>query len=224
MNYKTFKSQLSLRTRKDVKIVKEDEDDDLKVLVKSAIEDVAEWTFPLCLVSSNLSDDLLVALDDGLLIRKPKDIEGDDSIIDIDEDLVLAVIYNVAKVLGSRDYKSEYKSEESRIITSYNTKRHKLLENGEVDFRRSALENALNLMGHKKIYTKARVLITGISFDWDLAFIQIVNDYLMGKEQELSKSDRNNLDLFISFATEDLSEEDENYFVFQKFNKYLGSL
>jgi len=224
MNYKTFKAQLSLVTKKDVKIVRDEEDEALKVLVKRAIEDVADWTLPLTLVSSNISDEIHIHIGNGLLIRKPKKITDDDSLIDIDEDLVLAVIYNVAKILGSRDYKKDYISEESKIITSYNTKRHELLESGEIDLSRTALENALNLMGSKKIYTAARVTLTGVVFDWDLNFIDITNNYLSGKREELSKSDRNNLDLFISFATGQMTTNDENYIVFEEFNKYLGSL
>lgn len=224
MNYKTFKTRLSAITIDDVKIVREDNDENLKSFVAIGIEEVASWTEPLTLLTTDISHDIYMHLEDGLLMRKPKEIIDDESIIDIDEALVLAVAYNVAKRLGSKSKKEDYKKEESKIITRYNTNRKELLDSGVIDLSKTAMQNSLNFFGEKKIYTNVHNTTAGKVYIWDEEFISLLDRHMTGEKLNLSKSDRKNLDMYMSFATGEMNSDDENYKLCEEFDKYLGSI
>lgn len=103
--------------------------DDTKLipLTNEAMKMVARTSKPLTLVSSDIADEILTHIDesDSLyeivdsedFIRVPEKIVDDNSVLDIDDDLTFAVVYQTAMLFASN--KAEYKILRDGYIADY---------------------------------------------------------------------------------------------------------
>lgn len=87
------------------------------------------------------------------------------------------------------------------------------------------INNLQHLYGNAKIFVDINNTTTGTSYLWDKEFIRRLDDYFKGLPVfEMSKSDRENINIYINYADEKLKNTDEKYVVFKEFDKFLGSL
>jgi len=104
-------------------------DDSLIPLVNEAMKMVARKTEPLTLITNDIREDILVHIDGKkYFIRKPNEIVDDESILDIDEELHFAVVYQTAMLFGHRDNKAYYKNLMDDVMTVYEWTRYNTLE------------------------------------------------------------------------------------------------
>lgn len=124
MNFEEFKIELEGAVFGDRAIP----DDKLLIpMTNRAMKFIAKKVQPLHLISKDITEDLLMYMDNNeYFIRKPKQITDNTSIIDIDEDLELAVVYHVAMTFGAK--KKLYKDLRTEQIHVYRTGRYATLE------------------------------------------------------------------------------------------------
>ncbi len=121
MKYSEFKEVLAGVTTGDKTLPS---DNVLYVFIDRAIRATALETKPLVLVSDDIRDDILFMIEDEYFIRTPKKITTVDDVLDIDEDLILAVAYFTASLFVHRDNKKKYKDNFDFEVSSYNWARY----------------------------------------------------------------------------------------------------
>ena len=191
------------------------DDNVVQALILQALVEVANRCNPLSL-RTDVSDGVILKKIDKEYIRMPnKPIDYMDR-IDIDETLVYAVNSLVASKLCGDDKKAYHLRNGRRGIQDY---LWAMYESSNSD------KSVMDFYGYKGIYTSRFMTINGYVYDFDQEFIKNVNSYLMGETIEnISKSDRENLDRYIAYAEGEMSNTDELYSVFEEFDNYLGEL
>jgi hypothetical protein len=96
----------------------------LYFFIHKAIKATALQTKPLKLVSNDIRDKVLFIIEDGYFIRVPNEIKDEQSEIDIDDDLILAVAYYTASMFVHRDNKKKYKEDYHLQVSEYNWNRY----------------------------------------------------------------------------------------------------
>jgi len=106
MTFLEFKDSLTAETFGDKKVP---EDKYLLPLLNKSLEQIARKAKPLTLRTCDISFDLLCWTDEPeTFIRKPKEIKNDTDILDIDESLEMAVVYQTAYKFVHMDSKAYY--------------------------------------------------------------------------------------------------------------------
>ena len=121
MNFEEFKNALSGVRLGDKGVPK---DDILIPLINESLNQIAREVKPLGLVSSDIRDELLVILNEKYFIRKPNQIVDDNSLLDIDEALLFAVVHHTASFVVHRDNKAEQIYRKDEIVADYKWMRH----------------------------------------------------------------------------------------------------
>jgi|GEM_PF-5859790 len=221
MNFKEFKELIQI-LRSGNKAIPQS-DSVLSSLVEEAIKDVAKKTNPLILVTS-LHQEIKVIknIEKDLYIKEPRKIIDDNSLIEIDDELLQAVAHTVISQFSTNDNLLKHKVFASKFINDYNWERF-------ISFKDSCnllefSKKAIDFHGFKKIYIEKNRTLNGYWYKWDFNFIIKLNRYLIKDLLHLSKSDINNINLFIHFADQKLTKEKEEYESIKEFDNYLGSL
>lgn len=82
---------------------------ELKALVDMALDDIATRVVPMCLISSDMRRyEILRYIDKERFIRVPYKIIDDNTIIDIDNALLTALVYRVTSQLANNSLKPYY--------------------------------------------------------------------------------------------------------------------
>lgn len=220
MTFKDFKTNLQaiLAANSDNKLPA---DELLKSLMLQALTQVASEYNPLVLMSDDERADILKPFENGLYILNPILPDSDEDEILIDKSLIYAVMYKTAFLAGKK--KSVYDSEFRKTINDHKWARYEQDRNSDYRFDRSYTENLIDLYGYKKIYKSKDELLTGVVYEFDMEFVSLVNDYFSGTVREMTRSDKKNLDKYVSFASGKMSEDHAEYLDFFKFNEYLGA-
>lgn len=119
MTYETFKQLVKTRKKGDIKLPDES---DYPLLIKESIERVcSENVIPYKLVCFDNSKEVLKPLDGESFIRVPSYPANEDDVIDIDDGLILAVMYDLLSVLSSDIQRLQFFTEEKyKTINNYN--------------------------------------------------------------------------------------------------------
>ncbi len=107
------------------------EDNELILGIQESVEEIASMPniIPLTLVSKDNSLSVLRPLNKDEFIRKPKSIEKNENILDIDEALSYAVIYSFLENLTKDDKKFQlYKYKKEQIINNYMWNNFKVIQ------------------------------------------------------------------------------------------------
>lgn len=107
------------------------EDNELILGIQESVEEIANMPniIPLALVSKDNSLSVLRPLSKDEFIRKPKSIEKNENILDIDESLSYAVIYSFLENLTKDDKKFQlYKYKKEQIINNYMWNNFKVIQ------------------------------------------------------------------------------------------------
>lgn len=221
MDYAEFKSYLKvIGTNKSVL----PDSGVLNLLLSQALKEVAIDAEPLLLNTKVKDKNIIKMLEDGSYILAPAIPQNDDDLIVIDEELIYAVANIVLSKYCAPDLKKYYRDEANAVINSYKWNRYRTIKNS-INDDLTYIEIAIDVMGEKTIYLSKTKTTNGYVYIWDDNFVSISNDYLFGKSLEnISKSDRNNLDRLISFLNNEMVSTDKYYIDFVEFNKYLGGL
>lgn len=200
------------------------DDEALKTLIFNSIIEVAKKTDPLLLVTSDcLENRIIKKIDDGVYLKEPNKISSDESIVLIDDDLIPAVAHIVITYFSVGEKILRHKTLATTIIENYNWERFNSFGD-EFDILNVALE-AVDFHGYKKIYiSKIKTINNTYRYVWDMDFVSKLDKFLINRDVSLSKSDFNNINLFISFAENIMTEKNEEYENINKFDNYLGSL
>lgn len=197
----------------------------LAPIVHHSLIQVAVKTDPLVLITNDIEQKVLQNLEDGLIVREPSLPIDESSILDIDSALIYAVLYITASKFSHNDNILKYKKEAELIINNYNWERHRVLENDENIDLLDLSKRALDLHGYKKIYLKKLKTLNGYFYDWDEAFVKNLDIYLTGAvNKNLTKSDIENLKMFIDFAENIMTNEHNEYPTMTEVDKHLGSI
>lgn len=221
MNYKEFKGLIDILRAGNKAVPQEDKV--LIFMVQEAIKEVAKKTNPLVLVTPLHQDvNIIKKLEEGLYLREPKKIINDDSYIEIDDDLTQAVAHIVISQFSNSDNLLKHKKHASKFIMDYNWER--LDSFGENPDLLSLSKQAVDFHGFKKFYIQKNKHINGYWFVWDMDFIKKLNSFLIQNQIEMSKSDTNNINLFISYADNNISIEHDDYEAIKELDKFLGEI
>ncbi len=221
MKYADFKDYLKMIMAGDKELPT---DPILKPFLLQSLKEVARFAKPLLLTTKAKDKDILMALENGLYILTPKLPLLDDDEIVIGEDLIYAVAYKVASKIADIRYRKYYEIEANKISNDYVWNRYTSIENGNYEDQVSYTESSLDTFGFKTIYKTKVQTSTGIVYDWDDVFINLISQYLIGTSlTDISKSDKNNLEMYISFSNGTLTDP-KSLEDFTEFNKYLGGL
>lgn len=220
MKFQEFKKILNVLRAGDKQIPNDDEV--LIFVTHNALIEVAQKTEPLVLVTLDNELKIIKVLEDGLYIKEPKEIVDDDSIIEIDDDLIKAVAHTVISSFSTNDNLLKHKTYVNKYINDYNWERFESF-NDEKDLLSMSLR-AIDFHGFKKIYISKIKGIDGYFYSWDNTFILKLINFFANTKTALSKSDVINIDNFIAFADGTMTSEHEDYEIIQKFDEYLGSL
>jgi len=189
----------------------------LKPIMLECMTEVAIQCEPLCLMGRDVEDDILKTMENGLFIRKPNiPVDNDEHIIDMDETLVYAVSYLVAYKL-SKNNQAKNEKDAKKIINNYQWKRYNDTKDNNYEFDITAAENSMDIHGYKKIYIRKYKTVLGYVWVWDDNFIKILGGYLSGLVQDLSKSDRNNIDKYLEYKSIGNSDSE----MYKALDKYL---
>lgn len=198
------------------------DDESLILLIQDALIEVAQKTEPLVLITLDNELKIIKVLEDGLYLREPKQIIDDNSLIEIDTDLIKAVAHIVISSFSDNDNFVKHKTHANKYINDYNWARFESF-NKENDLL-AISRKAVDFHGFKKIYVSKYKTSKGTSYDWDESFISKLESFFAGHRLNLSKSDINNIDNFILFADNIMTSQHEDYGIIDKFDKYLGEL
>lgn len=221
MKYAEFKSYLKVIGTNKSSLP---EDSVLKLLLSHALKEVAIDAEPLLLNTKVKDEKIIKILEDGSYLSAPIVPSNDEDSIIIDEDLIYAVAYLVLSKYCNPELKKHYKDESDTIINNYRWNRYESVKNN-VNDELTYTETAIDVMGEKTIYVSKVLTTKGYFYIWDENFVSIVNDYLIGKALfNITKSDRNNLDRFISFADKTMNVDEKYYEDFLHFDKFLGEM
>lgn len=226
MTYGAFKTFLKSIMRGDKNLPQKDntvDDEVLKPLVIQSLKDVARETTPLVLLTTNMSEEFVKQLKNGLYIRKPKTPTDDNTELEMDEDLVYAVAYFTAYKLGSESKKKGYKNDGIDAIDKFEWNLDESLRDGKFSSIEEYALDVIDRYGFKKIYSSRLIRNDGVEFVWDDFFISKLERYLIGISQEMSKSDLTNIEKFLSFMDGEMTDSEELE-AFSKFNEYLATL
>jgi len=192
-------------------------------LVHEALKEIAKKSNPLVLVTP-LHQEIRVIkkIEDGLYLKEPQRVVDDESLIEIDDELLQAVAHSVISAYSSSDELLRHKTFVAKIINDYNWERYNSFSEN-VDLL-SLSKEAIDFHGFKKIYIEKNRSLNGYWFVWDIEFVKKLNKYLVKGLVKLSKSDVNNIELFASYADEKMTDEHEEYENIKEFDRYLGSL
>lgn len=192
-------------------------------LVQEAMKEVAKKTNPLVLVTP-LHQEIKVIknIEQGLYIKEPRKIVDDETLIEIDEELIQAVAHSVISSFVSSDNLLKHKTHVAKIINDYNWERYESFKDNP-DLL-SLSRKAIDFQGFKKIYFEKNKSLNGYWYVWDYKFVFKFDRYLAKGLVKLSKSDVNNINLFIKYADNELTIEHEEYENIKEFDKYLGGI
>ncbi|WP_151946621.1 hypothetical protein [Aliarcobacter butzleri] len=220
MNFQEFKKILEILRAGNNQIPKDNET--LIFITHNALIEVAQKTEPLVLVTIDKEQKIIKVLEDGLYLKEPRKIIDDNSLIEIDEDLIRAVAHVVISNFSNTDNLLKHKTQASKYINDYVWERFDSF-NDDTNLLSEALR-AIDFHGFKKIYISKVRGMNGYFYSWDESFILKLESFFASKKIELSKSDINNLDNFVSYADEIMTVQHEDYETIRKFDEYLGSL
>jgi hypothetical protein len=217
MKYGEFKTHL-----KGIMIGDKNVPDDtvLRPIVFQVLKQVALKVEPLVLITNDVEYEILKTLENELFMRVPYLPQSDEEELDIDETLVYAVVYLVATKISSKDNIIKYEREAWDILNEYMWKRFRDIESGLFDYDKTLIENALNINGYKKIYTKKINTTEGYKYEWDTKFITTLALYLSGENPTLSKSDRTNIDAYFAYQIDKVGDAQ----MYDAFDEYLKGL
>lgn len=74
-------------------------------------------------------------------------------------------------------------------------------------------------LSREEVYESRHQTALGVTYKFRESFITALNNFCMGRESCLTKSNKENIELFIAYANGDNERED-----MEALNKYLGSL
>lgn len=200
------------------------DDDILTFVTHNALVEVAQKTEPLVLITIDKESKIIKVLEDGLYLKEPRKIIDDNSLIEIDDDLIRAVAHVVISNFSDNENLLRHKTHVSKYINDYNWARFESFnENDEKDLLSMSVR-AVDFHGFKKIYISKYKTIQGYFYNWDESFVAKLESFFMSSNTDMSKSDFNNIDNFIAFADGTMTSEHEDYEIIRKFDEYLGSL
>lgn len=220
MNFQEFKKILDVLRAGNNQIPKDNEV--LIFITHNALIEVAQKTEPLVLMTIDKEQKIIKVLEDGLYLKEPRKIIDDNSLIEIDEDLIRAVAHVVISNFSNTDNLLKHKTHASKYINDYIWERFDSF-NDDTNLLSESLR-AIDFHGFKKIYISKVRGMNGYFYSWDKSFITKLEGYFSNTKTDLSKSDINNLDNFISFADGIMTMQHEDYETIRKFDEYLGSL
>ena len=194
-------------------------------IVQQSLIEVARKTEPLLLITNNKEEKILQVINERLFVKQPTKILNENSIIEIDDTLIYAVMYICGSKFSIDSSVTKYKYEANKIISDYNWERYYSFENGSCNDLISLAIDAIDFHGYKKIYLERIKTSAGYFYDWDASFIDKLDAYLGGTIlKNLSKSDINNIDNFIAFADNTMTDEHEEYLTIFKFDEELSTI
>ncbi len=215
MKYVDFRTQLELIMGGD-KIVPAF--DKIKSIIHECTKQIAVSCKPFILLSTSIEDKKLQSINKELFVREPLYPTTENHNIDIDEELIYAVIYMVASKICHVKNKIIYKNEYKELVNNYQWERYKNIENSIYDNEASYLKNILTKNEYKKIYTKKYKTIKGYVYEWDNHFIGILNRYLKGEVFMMDISDRLNVEKYLDYQAQKRNDN----FMYEELDKYLG--
>lgn len=223
VTFKDFKQKLKIAMFGDKRVKGDGSDDDILLpIINQSIESVSKLSKPAYLISNNIKDQVLDTLCCGYFIRRHKQIINDDSILDIDEELHEAVVYNAAFVIGSIDNKVYYQSVMDQCISDYLWMIHETVK--DIEGQEEKIKAILETHGKKHISTVYQS-VAGEIHDFDSDFIKTLDLYLLGvKNIAMTKSQYENINIFINYANESLESDDDKFEEFQELDKYLATI
>lgn len=194
-------------------------------LVEQSLEEVARKTEPLLLITNNKEEKILKIIGNNLFLKQPKKIIDEYSIIEIDNDLIYAVINLTASKFSTDTSVAKYRQESNKIMSDYNWNRFESFKDGKGEDLNSLAIKAIDFHGYKKIYLQKIKNKDGYFYDWDISFINKLDMYLGGTIlNNISKSDINNIDNFIAYADNNMTIEHEEYSTIRQLDKKLSTI
>ncbi len=194
-------------------------------LVEQSLEEVARKTEPLLLITCNKEEKILKIIGNNLFLKQPKKITDENSIIEIDDDLIYAVINLTASKFSIDTSIAKYKQESNKIMSDYNWNRFESFRDANNGDLISLANEAIEFHGYKKIYLQRVKSKDGYFYDWDMSFINKLEMYLSGAIlKDISKSDINNIDNFIAYADNNMTIEHEDYSTIKQLDKKLSTI
>lgn len=121
MKFSDFKILLESVTAGDRKLP---DDSILFITIHQAIKRTAVETKPLQLMTNDIRDEIFFLVEEGYAIRLPNAIVSVDSEIDIDDDLIYAVAYATASLVGNGKNFAMYENGFSTQINNYRWARY----------------------------------------------------------------------------------------------------
>lgn len=128
MTLNTFKKHLKIKTSQGLKIP--DLDEDYELVIQEAIQSICGKVIPNTLISSDLiNDEPYKWITDTQFVRYPKSTTQNGGHIDIDEQLVYAVVYGVALMYTKDEMlRAAYDDQYRKILVDYGWTNYNLLE------------------------------------------------------------------------------------------------
>ncbi|MBD3830649.1 MAG: hypothetical protein IE890_09190, partial [Arcobacter sp.] len=117
MNFQEFKKILDVLRAGNNQIPKDNEV--LIFITHNALIEVAQKTEPLVLMTIDKEQKIIKVLEDGLYLKEPRKIIDDNSLIEIDEDLIRAVAHVVISNFSNTDNLLKHKTHASKYINDY---------------------------------------------------------------------------------------------------------
>ncbi len=81
----------------------------------------------------------------------------------------------------------------------------------------------LRLHGKKRFYEISQSA-RGNMYEFDNKFIQALDTFFMGEVQDMTKSQYNNIELFVKFADGEIDSSHEDYEALVECDKYLATI
>jgi hypothetical protein len=126
MTFGEFKPFLEDITVGDRKIPN---DTTLVIFLSQSMKRLAVDTKPLTLLSNDISEEVLFITEDGYFIRVPNIVKDDSDVLDMDDDLILALAYLVASHFGHSDNYLKYMNLYYGQTNNYNWGRYETSRN-----------------------------------------------------------------------------------------------
>ena len=223
MTFKDFKTILISEMTGD-KSLKNDGTDDHVILpvLNQALQYVGKEAQAAYLISNDIRESLLDVLCGNYILRKPALVKDDDSILDIDPDLEMAVVFHVAYSFGYIDNKKYYASRCRTIINEYQWLIYETVEGIEDECEQ--IQTIMEKHGQKKISTIYQTA-QGEEHSFDDSFITAFDLYLGGiVNKDMTKSQYNNIILFIDYADGKIDSTHGDYAGLVELDKYLVTI
>ena len=101
----------------------------LSIFISQSMKRLAVDTKPLTLLSNDIRDEVLFVTKDGYFIRVPNVVKDESDVLDMDDDLILALAYLVASHFGHSDNYNKYMNLYYGQTNIYNWGRYETSQN-----------------------------------------------------------------------------------------------